>query len=154
VLTFLGACLAGDQDRVRDLRAADPGIAAEAIAREPDVLVDAAEADRAAAVRLLVRAGYDVNMLRRGGGYSPLHGAAWNGHLDMVRLLLELGADPAAEDLTHHGTPADWAERNHQTEVAIFLATRTDPELPSQKPPGPEPPSPKPPGPEPPRPPD
>jgi hypothetical protein len=141
-LVFLGACMAGDADQVRALRAADPGIAAEAIAREPDVLVDAAEADRAAAVRLLVRAGYDVNMLRRGGGYSPLHGAAWNGHLDMVRLLLELGADPAAEDLTHHGTPADWAERNHQTEVAIFLATRTDPELPSQKPPGPEPPRP------------
>ena len=134
VLTFLGACMAGDADRVRALRAADPGIAAEAIAREPDVLVDAAEADRPAAVRLLVQAGYDVSTLRRAGGYSPLHGAAWNGHLDMVRLLLELGADPAAEDLTHHGTPADWAAHNHQTEVAIFLASRTDPE-----PPGPEP---------------
>ena len=60
----------------------------------------------------------------------------------MVRLLLELGADPAAEDLTHHGTAADWAARNHQTEVAIFLASRTDPE-----PPGPEPPQPEPPGP-------
>ena len=134
MLTFLGACMAGDPDRVRELRAADPGIAAEAIAREPDVLVDAAEADRPAAVRLLVQAGYDVDTLRRGGGYSPLHGAAWNGHLDMVRLLLELGADPAAEDLTHHGTPADWAAHNHQTEVAIFLATRTDPSRPARAP--------------------
>ena len=150
VLTFLGACMAGDTDRVRALRAADPGIAAEAIAREPDVLVDAVEADRPAAVRLLVQSGYDLSTLRRGGGYSPLHGAAWNGHLDMVRLLLELGADPAAEDLTHHGTAADWAARNHQTEVAIFLASRTDPEPPGPEPPGPQLPGPEPPQPEPP----
>ncbi|MGH3397738.1 MAG: ankyrin repeat domain-containing protein, partial [Streptosporangiaceae bacterium] len=129
----------------RELRAADPGIAAEAIAREPDVLVDAAEADRPAAVRLLVQAGYDVNTLRRGGGYGPLHGAAWNGQLDMVRLLLELGADLAAEDLKYHGTPADWAGRNHQTEVAIFLASRTDPEPPGPQPPRPQPPDPQPP---------
>ena len=150
VLTFLGACMAGDTDRVRALRAADPGIAAEAIAREPDVLVDAVEADRPAAVRLLVQSGYDVSTLGRAGGYSPLHGAAWNGHLDMVRLLLELGADPAAEDLTHHGTPADWAARNHQTEVAIFLASRTDPKPRGPEPRGPEPPGPEQPGPEPP----
>lgn len=137
VLAFLGACMAGDADRVRELRAADPGITAEAIAREPDVLVDAAEADRPAAVRLLVQAGYDVDTPRRGGGYGPLHGAAWNGHLDMLRLLLELGADPEAEDLTHHGTPADWAAHNHQADTAAFLTSLTDPSSPDPSDPGP-----------------
>jgi hypothetical protein len=41
VLSFLGACLAGDAQQVRVMISADPGIAAEAAAREPDLLVDA-----------------------------------------------------------------------------------------------------------------
>jgi hypothetical protein len=41
VLSFLGACLAGDAHQVRVMMSADPGIAAEAAAREPDLLVDA-----------------------------------------------------------------------------------------------------------------
>jgi hypothetical protein len=41
VLSFLGACLAGDAQQVRVMMSADPGIAAEAAAREPDLLVDA-----------------------------------------------------------------------------------------------------------------
>ncbi len=57
VLEFLGACMAGDAGRARAMRAADPGIAAEAIMREPDLLADAAEQDRPAAVRLLAEAG-------------------------------------------------------------------------------------------------
>lgn len=105
VLAFLGACMAGDTERVRALRAADPGICAEAIAREPEMLVDAAEENRPAAVRLLAEVGYDVNSGRRGAGYGPLHGAARNGQLAMVALLLDLGADPAAEDPAYHSTP-------------------------------------------------
>jgi hypothetical protein len=41
VLSFLGACLAGDAQQVAAMMSADPGIAAEAAALEPDLLVDA-----------------------------------------------------------------------------------------------------------------
>jgi hypothetical protein len=41
VLSFLGACLAGDAQQVAAMMSVDPGIAAEAAAREPDLLVDA-----------------------------------------------------------------------------------------------------------------
>lgn len=39
-----------------------------------------------------------------------LHSAAWNGDLEMVKLLLEAGADPTARDAEYHNTPAGWAE--------------------------------------------
>lgn len=122
VLEFLGACMAGDAARARAMRAADPGITAEAIMREPDLLADAAEQDRPDAVRLLAEAGYDVSQLRRAGARnSALHEAAWNGSMPMIALLLELGADPALEDPAYHATAAGWAEHNGQAEAAAYL---------------------------------
>ena len=56
---------------------------------------------------------------------TPLHNAAWMGEPAMVQLLLELGADPQAVDPTYGATPQGWAEHNHQTEVAAFLAGTT-----------------------------
>jgi ankyrin repeat protein len=49
--------------------------------------------------RLLLDAGADVNG-RGDGGFTALHSAAQNGHVELVRLLLERGADPdlALED--------------------------------------------------------
>jgi Ankyrin repeats (many copies) len=125
VLEFLGACMAGEAPLARAMRAADPGICAEALAREPDLLTDAAEQDRPDAVRLLAEAGYDVNGLRRAGARnSALHEAAWNGSMSMIRLLLELGADPTLEDPAYHSTPAGWAEHNGQDEAAAYLTER------------------------------
>jgi hypothetical protein len=39
-----------------------------------------------------------------GGGPRPLEGAALGGHVEVVRLLLERGADPALVDLSE----SDW----------------------------------------------
>jgi hypothetical protein len=122
VLAFLGACMSGDAPRARATLAADPGLAALAIAREPDLMARAAAEGRLPAVRLLAAVGFDANTLSRAGRRcSPLHEAAWNGSMPMVELLLELGADPAIEDPAYHATPAGWAEHNGQLEVATFL---------------------------------
>jgi len=43
----------------------------------------------------LLARGADVNAAQR-GGFTPLHGAAQNGNLALVRLLLDSGADPVA----------------------------------------------------------
>jgi ankyrin repeat protein len=40
---------------------------------------------------------------------TPLHLAAAQGHVEVVRLLLEAGADPAIRDSKHDGD-AGWAE--------------------------------------------
>ena len=72
-------------------------------------------------MRLLVSVGFDVNAI---GRISALHEAAWSGDIGMVRLLLELGADPTLLDREHHATPLGWARYNQQHEVVSYLGSR------------------------------
>lgn len=69
----------------------------------------------------LVGAGADLSA-EQAGGFRPLHSAAANGHLDMVKLYLEAGADPSAEsDLGK--TALDIArERGQDAVVAVLEA--------------------------------
>ncbi|MEP7024336.1 MAG: ankyrin repeat domain-containing protein [Actinomycetota bacterium] len=125
VLAFLGACMSGAAGTVAELLAADPGLAAAAVAREPDLIVSAAEQDRLDSVRLLAGAGFDVNVLRRAGSRNrALHEAAWNGSMPMIRLLLDLGADPTLTDLSYSSAPSGWAETSGKLEAAAYLAAR------------------------------
>jgi ankyrin repeat protein len=50
--------------------------------------------------------GFDLNEVKR---TAALHDAAIGGHLDMVKLLIELGADPLLRDNEFDGTPLGWA---------------------------------------------
>jgi ankyrin repeat protein len=45
----------------------------------------------------LMEAGAQVNSKDK-DGWTPLHWAAWNGHLDIVQILLPNGADVNAKD--------------------------------------------------------
>jgi ankyrin repeat protein len=54
----------------------------------------------------MVELGFDINEIRR---TAPLHDAASGGHLEMVKLLIELGANPLARDTEFGGTPRGWA---------------------------------------------
>lgn len=132
VQSFLAACLRADRAQVEQLRNADTGIVARAMEREPHAMVRAAEARRPEAVRLLAGLGFDVNAV---GRISALHQAAWDGDLTLVRLLLDLGADPACLDLAHQSTPLGWARYNQQHEVVAYLEPRTK----SPHPPAPSP---------------
>ncbi|HEY3559417.1 MAG TPA: ankyrin repeat domain-containing protein [Kribbella sp.] len=94
-------------------------LAARAVARQPHLPVRAAEVGRTQAMEPLQRLGYDLNQLS--GGAAPIHRAALNGHLDTVRKLVELGADPELRDPNYHGHALSWAEHNHQDAVADYL---------------------------------
>jgi len=75
-------------------------------------------------VRMLLDAGEDPNRYNPVGGHShstPLHQAAANGDLAMVRLLVEGGARVDLKDVLRHGTPAGWARHEGKTEVEEYL---------------------------------
>ncbi|XP_030745726.1 caseinolytic peptidase B protein homolog isoform X2 [Sitophilus oryzae] len=73
-------------------------------------------------VRNLIKNGMDVN-LRHDLGWTPLMGAAVNGHYDIVKLLLENGANPnLTENYINHTRTAQLVGR-HPLEV---LMTRDD----------------------------
>ena len=52
---------------------------------------------------------------------APIHQAALNGHLDTVKKLIELGADPELRDPSYGGNALGWAEHNHQQAVVDYL---------------------------------
>jgi ankyrin repeat protein len=119
VEAFLSACLSGEQAEVTRQLAADATLLPRALARDPHAIMRAVEIERPAAVRLLAGLGFDVNALHR---TTALHEAAWRGNLELVALLLELGADPMLRDTAFGATPEGWAQHNQQHAVAGYLA--------------------------------
>ncbi len=116
---LLSALLAGD---VEAADSADPQLLAQARTRHADAVGTAVGLRRPSAVRLLVAAGFDIDGSGPPSRVTPLHQAAFTGDLEMVRLLVGLGADPARTDPEHHSTPQGWAEHGHHDAVASFLA--------------------------------
>jgi hypothetical protein len=129
----------GELDRLRPFFGDDgrlrPG--ASALSRYPDSPYAAPPDDAAVLGEALVYACHGHKpeklpvvrfLLERGArpaGFAfrmtALHGAAWAGDVELARLLLRHGADPAVRDPVHHGTPADWAAYNHHPECAALL---------------------------------
>ncbi|HEV2399324.1 MAG TPA: ankyrin repeat domain-containing protein [Candidatus Sulfotelmatobacter sp.] len=75
-------------------------------------------------VRMLLDAGEDPNRFNPVGGHShstPLHQAAGNGHLGVVKLLVSRGARIDIKDILFRGTPAGWANYSGKKEVEAYL---------------------------------
>ena len=102
--------------RVDVLQAMSSGARAEA-ADDPaailgdETLMAAVDFGHQALARWLLEQGADPNA-RSGppSRHTALHSAAWNGDTEMVRLLLEAGADKHLLDDEHENTPQGWAE--------------------------------------------
>jgi len=128
---FAAACLAGRREEARALLAKDPDrLRRLGVRGRVGLAHHAVEADRPEAVRLLAELGCELNAARREEApfdRSPLHDAAWSGNLPLVRLLVELGADPEVRDPRFQATPLGWAEHNHQSEVVAYLAALAAP---------------------------
>lgn len=66
----------------------------------------------------LVRA---TNAAAPHGGWTGLHSAAQRGHLNLVRLLLQRGADPNAREAGDHTYPLHWAAAHRHVDVVRAL---------------------------------
>jgi Ankyrin repeats (3 copies) len=88
----------------------------------------ASQFGRTDVVRLLLDAGEDPNRYNAAGFHShstPLHQAAFAGHEEVVRLLVERGgARVDAKDTLWQGTPAGWARHAGRTQIEEYLLAR------------------------------
>lgn len=121
---FLGACLNGDRRSAERLLAEHPDLPGRLSGEDRSVIVDAAGSRRAATIELMLDLGFSTDD-RNSSGERPLHSAAYAGNAEVVRLLLERGADVDARD-DHFdatalasatvgsgeqaGRPGDWTE--------------------------------------------
>jgi ankyrin repeat protein/catechol 2,3-dioxygenase-like lactoylglutathione lyase family enzyme len=88
---FFGACVAGDVELLRGLLADDPSLA------------------------------HVSNRAAPHGGWTGLHAAAKSGRIDVVRLLLDYGADPNAREAGDNTYPLHWAAAGRQLEIVRAL---------------------------------
>jgi ankyrin repeat protein len=105
------AVMSGDRQAFEDIRKEDPDLARRFLDQKQALLFEATKENRLAATRLLLELGADSNggMDRRQRGNRPLHLPCWFGYLDIVKLLVEFGAD---FNLSSAGADADDANRN------------------------------------------
>ena len=74
----------------------------------------------------IIRVGRLVGREGRMTERAVLHNAAGWGGLEMVKLLLDLGASPTLRDPTYHAAPIGWAMHNQQRDVVEYLLQFAD----------------------------
>lgn len=95
------ACVLGDADRIRSELAVDPSRAASRGVHDLPALYFAAIGGSIEVAERLVANGAGVN--DRAEAAAPIHGAVMGGHPQMIRWLLDRGADPDLPDYKGRG---------------------------------------------------
>jgi ankyrin repeat protein len=115
---FFTACVLGRVDQVEMELSTDPARAGARGVHELPALYFAAIGGNRKIADLLLAAGADVNA--RAESAAPIHGAVMGCHPEMVRLLLERGADPSLPDYQGRGARQLAEELGHREIVEMF----------------------------------
>ncbi len=105
---FIGACLSADRAAADRILASHPDLPGRLDSQDRAVIVDAAGTRPAGTIALMLDRGFSAHA-RGGSGEEPLHSAAYNGNADVVRLLLQAGANVDARDGRFDATPLAFA---------------------------------------------
>ncbi|MFT5129379.1 MAG: ankyrin repeat protein [Rhodothermales bacterium] len=117
---FAFAVMNGDRETAMPMHVANSALAAGLLKDQADLLHDAASNNRLEAVTLLLDIGADPNCQTY---CAPLHEAGDAGHLEMAKLLVARGANPAQRDVSYNGTAAGWALYGGHDEVAEYICS-------------------------------
>lgn len=93
---------------------------------QADALLEAARTGDRARVAALLDTGISVNTATK-YGVSALGFAAERGHFDVVRMLVERGADVALTDSFYGSRPLDMALRGGRLDIALYLLEHKSP---------------------------
>ncbi len=115
---FKSACVKPDGDKARSLLKDNPTLVTQLGRERVELLSRAVESHKPEAIRLMLELGFDVNERKR---TAVIHIAASSGSLEMVKFLIELGADPMVRDEEFNGTPLGWSDFSNRTEVSDYL---------------------------------
>jgi len=98
----------GDEPLFQALLASRPGLARALTPADRSRLAHAAQSNNTEAVRMMLAAGWPVDVRGQHGG-TPLHWAAFHGNARMAEIIL--GYHPPLEwvDTDYRGTPLGWA---------------------------------------------
>jgi peptide-methionine (S)-S-oxide reductase len=107
-----------------DLEDAEALLASASAADRHLAVAFAAQFGRAKILKRLLKAGEDPDRFNPPGAHAhstPLHQAAWNGHAEAIRVLLDHGARRDLRDTMWEGAAADWARHAGRPEIAALL---------------------------------
>ena len=106
----MGACRKHDSKTIDKILRHHPDVIATMSPEGYELLLSAAAENRRADVRFMAQLGFDLGGIGVNGA-TALHVASWNGQVEMVQLLLELGAPVNVRDATFGTSPLAWAAR-------------------------------------------
>jgi len=114
---LVGACIRADAGDVQAILRSHPHAVSQASVEDVEVLVRAAATNILDRVKLMLSCGFDPGQFGE-GGVTALHAAAWHGHVEMVRLLLEFHAPVNLRDETFGSSPLAWAAHGSKHRIS------------------------------------
>ena len=117
---LVAACYAGNVGEVGALLQSHPAAATSLASQHPSILADVAALGHWDIVRQLVALGFPLTSTTTTGA-TALHYAAAHGQGDLVRELVQRGADPHAKESMYGFDPAGWAEHFGHRGMAAYL---------------------------------
>lgn len=115
---FQAACMAGDLEVAQELSEQDPDLERAVRPLQNELLCDAVRLGKNEALATMIALGFELNTP---GKRTALHEAALGGDLDVMKTLLQAGADPSLRDPDYFAPPIGFAEHaGHKDAVALL----------------------------------